>query len=104
VAGRHRAVLTLVLVVANAERARSGERRGDEQRLRDRGVPDLVGASDGTEPDQIAARQLGPRLDAFGDAWKFQPRFEEARSLSTLSWRCDDKHPSTLHCRSPPYE
>ena len=47
---------------AGTSRVTAGQGRGrddrgrHEQRLRDRGVPDLIGARRGTEPDEVTAR------------------------------------------------
>ena len=82
---------------------RGGDGGGHQQRLRDGGVPDLVGVGGCPAPDQIAAGELGPGLQPGGEAGQLQPGGEESRCLGTLTGSCDEEHCSSLHCRSPPY-
>jgi hypothetical protein len=84
-----------------AKRLGGGERGGDEQRLGDRGVGDLVLARGRPVADQVAAGQVRPGGKTAGEAGQVQPGGQEARGLRPLARGRDNEHSSTLHCRSP---
>jgi hypothetical protein len=92
------------LAEAAGEHFRGGKGSRQQQRLRDGGVPDLIGVGSGPAPDQVAAGDLRPGADTVGESGQLQPRGKESRCLSALTGCGDEEHPSTLHCRTPPYE
>jgi hypothetical protein len=51
-----------------------GQARGDQERLSDRRVPDLVGAGRGAVADEVASGPLGPGAETFGHAGHVEPR------------------------------
>jgi len=84
------------------ERLGSRDRHGDQQRLGDRGIGDLVRTGGRPAGDQVAPGDVGPGGEAVAEAGQVQPGCQEAGGLRALTGGSDNKHPSTLHCRSPP--
>ena len=103
--GGQRRVGKLIRLAGRAEQlGRHGDRGGHQQRLGDRGVPDLLGVGAGPAPDQVASGKLGQGAEAVGESGQLQPRSQESRCLGALTRGREEKHLSTLHCRTSPYE
>ena len=62
----------------------------------------LLGTGGRAAGDQVAPGEVGPSRQAVGDAGQVQPGRQETGDLRALTRGSDNKHPSTLHCRSPP--
>src|SRR5690606_39231097 len=66
--------------------------RGDDERLGDRGVADLVGIPLGAGGDEVDARSLRVALEALTSACGLEPRNQESRGLRTLSGESGNNH------------
>ena len=78
------------------------QRRRDEQRLGDGGVPDGVGVRRGAVGDQVEAGRAGGPRDRLGDGRQLEPRGEHAGGLGALTGADDDEHATTLPGRRRP--
>ncbi len=88
-------------VLVREQRAGGHQAGGDQQRLRDGGVLDLLGVRLGTRAHKVEPGDLGPTAEAVGDAVELQPGAEETGGLGTLSRGDDYEHGSTLSRQAP---
>ena len=77
---------------------------GDQQRLGDRGIADLVGAGGRPAADQVDAGQVGPGGRAGRRSRAAPATGRGTRGLRALAGCGDQEHLLSLHCRSPPYQ
>ena len=77
----------------------AGQRRGDQQGLRDGRVADRVRVGRGAVGDQVEAGRAGRPRDRLGDGRQLEPRGEHAGGLGALTGADDDEH--VLHSCLP---
>ena len=80
--------------------AADSEAGGDQQRLRDGGVADLVRVGGGAVVGQVEPDGVGPGGQAVGQRREFEPGSQEAGRLGALAGSDEDEHESSLPCRS----